>query len=105
MKGRTWSYLIKHGDENKKAKSTKIFAIKNLKFEDYKNSLEVNELKNKINHQDKNDLEVYRPWQNHNELIKNNRLILKPQHISKSEKHNVFTEEVRKLYCGLTMMK
>ena len=34
---------------------------------------------------------------NHNEFIKNNKLILKRQQGFKSEMHNVFTEEVNKI--------
>ena len=31
------------------------------------------------------------------ELVKNNKLILKPQQRFKSERHNVFTEEINKI--------
>ena len=35
--------------------------------------------------------------ENHNEFVKNNKLILKTQQWFKSEMHNVFTEEVNKI--------
>ena len=48
------SYLKDKNDEYKKAKGTKKRAIKRkLKFEDYKNCLEVAQIENKINHLEK----------------------------------------------------
>ena len=42
--------LIYYGNENKKAKDTKKCIIKrNIKFKDYKNCLEANQLENEIN--------------------------------------------------------
>ena len=53
------SYLINDGSENKKAKGTKRCVIKrNPKFEDYKNYLEATQLENKINHLEKNKIDV-----------------------------------------------
>ena len=42
-----------------------------LKFEDYKNCIEATQLKNKINHLEKNEIDVI----DHKEFIRNNKLI------------------------------
>ena len=68
-----------------------------LKFEYYKNCLEANQLKKEINYQEKNKLAVNSLLENHKEFIKNNTLILKSQQRFRSEKYNVFTEEVNKI--------
>ena len=44
-----------------------------------------------------NDIEVDSLRENHKEYIKSNRLILISRQRFKSEKHNVFTEEVNKI--------
>ena len=64
-----------------------------LKFEDYENCLEAAQIKNKINHLQKNTINVDIP----KEFIKNNKLILKTQQRFKSERHDVFTEEINKI--------
>ena len=47
------------GSENKKAKGTKMCVIKRkLKFENYKNCLEAVQLENKINHTEKNKIDI-----------------------------------------------
>ena len=76
MRPKTYSYLIHDGDENKKAKITKKFVIKQkLKLKAYKNCLETNQLKNEINHLEKNDIKVNHLRENHKEIMKNNRLV------------------------------
>ena len=51
LRAKAYSYLIDDGSEDKKAKNTKMCAIKRkLKFENYKNHLEATQLENKINH-------------------------------------------------------
>ena len=51
---KTYSYLIHDGSKDKRAKGTKKYINKkNLKFEDYKNFLEVTRLENEINHLEK----------------------------------------------------
>ena len=70
LRAKTYSYLIKDGSEDEKAKETKkkFIKIKN-KFEDYKHSLEATQAGN-------NSLvENFR--ENHKEFIQNNNLILK----------------------------
>ena len=48
--GKTYSYLIDDGREDKKAKDTKkCVIITKLKFENYRNCLEETRLENKIN--------------------------------------------------------
>ena len=52
LRTKTYNYLIDDDSENKKAKKRK------LKFENYKNCLEVTQLENKINHPEKNKIDV-----------------------------------------------
>ena len=68
-----------------------------LKFEDYKNCFEATELENKINQLAKNKLDDDSLRENHKGFRKINALILKSQERFRSEKHNVFTEEINKI--------
>ena len=45
----------------------------------------------------KNDIETDSLRENHRELIKNNRILLRSQQRFRSKKHNIFTEEVNKI--------
>ena len=64
----------------KKTKDTKkCFIKRKLKIEDYKNYLEAAQLDNKINHLEKNKIDVDNLKENHKEFIKNNKLILNTQ--------------------------
>ena len=58
--------------------------------------LEVTQLENKINQLEKNKVDVDSLRKNNEEFIKSNRLILKSKQRFRSEKLNVFTEEVHK---------
>ena len=59
LKAKTYSYLIDDGNEDKKAEDTKKCVIKRkLKFENYKNCLEVTQLDNKINHLETNKIDI-----------------------------------------------
>ena len=59
LRAKPCSYLIDEGNEDKKAKGTKKFAIKRkLKFENYKNCLEATQLENKINYLEKNEINI-----------------------------------------------
>ena len=59
LRAKTYSYLIDDNSEDKKTKDTKKCVIKReLKFEDYKNCLEVTQLENKINYLDKNKFTI-----------------------------------------------
>ena len=54
-----YSYLKDNNDEGKKAKRTKMCVIKRkLKLQDYKNCLEAPQIGNKINHLEKNKIDV-----------------------------------------------
>ena len=66
-----------------------------LKLENYKSCLEATQLENKKNHLEKNKIDTDSIKENHKEFIKNNKSILKWRF--KSERHNVFTEEINKI--------
>ena len=90
-------YLTDHDCENKKEKGTKKCLIKSkLKFKNYKNCLEANQLENKRNHLEQNKLNVDNVGENHKKIIKNNKLISKSKQRFRCKKHNAFTEEVNK---------
>ena len=58
-RAKTYNYLIDDGSEAKKAKGTKEFDIKRkFKFEYYKNCLEATQLENKIEHLEKNNIDI-----------------------------------------------
>ena len=98
LRAKTYSYLKDNNDEDKKANDTKNCVIKReFKFQDYKNCLEAAKIENKINHLEKNKIDVDSP----KEFIKNNKLLLRTQQIFKSERHNVFTEEINKVALSL----
>ena len=72
LRAKTYSYLKDNNYEAKKAKGTKKSVIKRkLKFEDYKNCLEAAQIKNKINHLEKNKIDAFSV----KEFIKNNKPI------------------------------
>ena len=55
LRAKAYSYLIDGGSEDKKVEGTKKCVMKRkVKFEDYKNFLEANQLENKINYLEKN---------------------------------------------------
>ena len=73
-----YSYLTDDSDGNKKSKGAKRYFIKRkLKFEDYKYCLEATDLKDKMNHPEKNEVNVNSLWENHEKFMKNNKLVLK----------------------------
>ena len=60
LRAKSYRYLIDDGSEDKKSKPQKKCAIKRkLRYEDYKNCLETAQLENKINHLEKNKVDVY----------------------------------------------
>ena len=63
----------------------------------YKPCLEVTQLENKINQLETYKLKVDSPQENFKEFLKINRLILKSQQSFRSEKHDIFTEQVNKI--------
>ena len=101
LRAKSWSYLI-HGDsEEKKAKGIKKCVKKRkIKFQNYKNCLEATQLENKINYPEKNKIEIdsfFRYKRKQKKFIRKNKLVLKTQQRFKSERHNVFTEEIKKI--------
>ena len=76
-----------------------------LQSENYKNSLEATQLENKINILEKNKSNIgrlrikqfIRKKKNQKQFIRNNKSILKTQERFRSERHNVFTEEINKI--------
>ena len=83
---------------HKKVKDTQTCVIKrNLKFQDYKNCLEVAQIEDKINHLEKSKINVDTFNEDHKEFIRNNKLIWKTQQRFRSEKRNVYTEEINKM--------
>ena len=94
---RTYNCLIDIGSEDKKAQDAKKSIIKRkLKFKDYENHLKATQFENKINlppppPPTKKKVGTESLWENDNEFIKNNKLILK------TREDNVFTEEVNKI--------
>ena len=97
LKAKTNSYLKDNNDEDKKAKGTKRCVIKRkLKFKDYKKSLKVCQTENVIKYLKKKEIDVDCLKEDKNEFVKN-KLILKAQKWFKSERHNVFTEEINKI--------
>ena len=70
---------------------------KTLKYQDYKNYLKVSQILNKVNYLEKKGINVDIPKEDKKEFMIKNRLILKTQQRLKSEKHNVFIEEINKI--------
>ena len=59
LRGKTYSYLIDDGTEDKKAKGTKSCVIKRKSMlENYKNCSEATRLGNKINYLEKNKINI-----------------------------------------------
>ena len=83
--------------KTKKQETQKCVIKRKLKFKDYKSCLEAAQIENKINHLEKNKIVVDCLKEDQSEFIKNNKLILKTQQRFRSEKHNVFTEEINKI--------
>ena len=76
----------------KKAKRTKMCVIRRkLLFENYKSCLEAIQFENNINHLENNKININSLYKNYREFLRNNS---KTQNRFKSEKRNVFTEEI-----------
>ena len=74
LRAKTYSYLTDNYDEDKKAR-----------------------IERKMNYLRKKKIDVDSLKEDKKESIKNNKLILKAQQRFKSERHNVFTEEINKI--------
>ena len=94
LRAQTYSYLVDDGSEDKKARSTQKCVIKRkIKFENYKNCLEGNQLHNKINYLEKKvTVDSSFCYKKLKEFIRNNKLLLKTQQTFKTKRHNVFTK-------------
>ena len=94
---RVKSYLKENNGKRKKEKGTKKRAIKRkLKFQDYRNCLRAAKIENKINYLEKEKFDLDNHKEGQREFVKN-KLRLKTQQGFKSERHNVFTEEINKI--------
>ena len=111
LRAKTYSYLKENNDENKKAKGKKKSFIERelkfqdyknclsskLKFQDYKNCLSSSQIGNIIKFFEKKGIDTeYLKETTKTEFIKNWKK-LKTQQRFKSERHNVFTEEIQKI--------
>ena len=77
-------------------KGTKQCVIKRkLSLQDYKNCLKASQIINTVNYLKKNEIDVDYCKEDKKDFI--NRLILKTQQRFKSERLNVFTEEINKI--------
>ena len=93
LRAKTYSYLIDDSSEDKKSNShKKVCYKKELKLGNYKNCLEGTKLENKIKYLERNKIDIDRIKENHKELVRNNKSILKTQQRFKSDRHDVFTE-------------
>ena len=102
LRAKPYSYLIDDGSEDKKAKAAKKCVIKRkLKFGNYKNSLEATQFDNKLNYLGNNKINVDIFKKDHKDFIKNTKLVLQTQQIFKSERHNIFTEEINEFALSL----
>ena len=68
-----------------------------LKFQDYKNCLEAAQIENKINYLEKNNIDWDSLREDQKEFTRNNEIILKTQQRFRSQKHNVFTDKIKKI--------
>ena len=95
LKVKIYNSLIDDSSEDKKAKGTKKCVTKRkLKFESYKNCLEATQLDDKISIQKEIKLTQIVLQKDYKEFIKYNKLLLKTQQRFRSDRHNVFTEEI-----------
>ena len=103
-RAKTYSYLIGDISENKKKnkRHKKVYKKKKqLKFENYKNCLEATQIENNLNCPKNNKIDADSIKENHKEFTKS-KAILKIQQRFKSERHNIFTEEINKIALSST---
>ena len=82
----------------KKQKAQKtVSQEENLHFKIINTQLQAAQIENKINHLEKNEIVLNSSKEDKKEFVKNNKLILKTQEKFRSETHNVFTEETKKI--------
>ena len=88
---------IKKKQKTQKSVSKK----KQLKLEKYKNCLEATQIENNLNCPKNNKIDADSIKENHKEFTKS-KAILKIQQRFKSERHNIFTEEINKIALSST---
>ena len=82
----------------KKQKAQKtVSQEENLHFKIINTQLQAAQIENKINHLEKNEIVLNSSKEDKKKFVKNNKLILKIQEKLRSETHNVFTEEIKKI--------
>ena len=98
LREKTYSYLKDNNNEDKKDAGTKKCVIKRkLRFQDYKDCSEAAQIERKINYLRKKRIGVDSLKEDQKEVVKNDKLIFKTQQRFKSERQNVFTEEINKI--------
>ena len=98
LRAKTYSYLTNGGSEAKEGKGTKMCVIKeNLNLKIIKTVQKQFNFEIKIDHLEKDKTNLDSIKEDHKECIKSNKLILKTQQRFRSEKHNVFTENINKI--------
>ena len=86
LKAKSYSYLTEDGSDDKKAKGTKNCIIK--RKINNKNCLDETQQENEINYtEQKNEIDADSFTQDHQEFLKNNKLISKTQQEFKGERH------------------
>ena len=81
----------------KKQKLQKSVSKRKPKFEDCKNCFEATQLENKMKYLEKNKIDKESLEKDHKGFLKNTKLILRTQQRFKTERYNVFTEEINKI--------
>ena len=79
----------------KKQKVQESVIKRRFKCENYKNCLEATQLENKLNHLEKNKIDIDSLKENYKQFIKNNKSILKTQQRFKNEMHNVLLKKLK----------
>ena len=80
LRSRIYSYLIDDSSEKKREKISKSCVIKRkLKLKDYKNCLERTQVENKLNHIEKNEIQVDSLKKDYKEFMKNRNIMLGTQ--------------------------
>ena len=90
IKIKTCNNVIYGGREDEEKKGTKRVSQKKVKLLKLLRRIH---LENKINPLEENRINVDRPKENHKEVIKNNKLIMKTQQRFRSESRNAFSKE------------
>ena len=97
LRWKTCSYLRENNDEQNIIKGTKTCVLKRkFKFQSYKECLKSSQIINTVNYLEMIEINVGILKEDKKEFIKN-KLLLKLQQRFNSERHNIFTKEIRKI--------